>query len=727
MRKIVKVTYNSESLHTEIVVDGQSFDTSRINGKEIADWAYPFMMRKVKWNGFYDEMVEALGGEKTFDLIFDGSEEALNELKEAWEDAPVNVISEENVGNNVVIEYDESTLNTTITVNGTPFDTSRINGKEIEDWVYPFMVRKVKWDGIFEELAKVIGSDEYTIQFSGSNSAMKALMEECPETIEVVRTKNKSVGKKAADNSNDDELQKAEELFIHSKTKEALPIFEKLAENGNGRAMYYLGEYYIQGNLGIKRNQEKGEFWRKKGADLGDVLAKLNTGYSYDKHSKERNIIMGSVFSEVKKLAESGDIIAQYELADLYMGGYPNEENLELGISWLERAGKNGYFRAQCKLGDYYYDEGAQRNISKALEWYTKASDQGNAEAKFMLGIIYNDGDEVDQDTNKALNLWKIAAEQGEVHAQTELGDCYYFGLDIEQNYKKAVEWYTKAAEQEFVYAWNKLGKCYCYGHGVEQNYEKAVEWYTKAAEQELVDAWYELGDCYYFGHGVEQNYEKAVELYTKAAEWYYTKAQYSLGICYYYGRGVEQNYEKAVEWYTEAAESNNISAMYDLAVCYYYGKGTSQNYQEAVRLFQLAANEGNVESLNFLGDCYYEGNGVTQSYSTAVSLYNEAMSNNSPQAYYNLGSCYRWGNGVPKDKSKAKELFKKGIELGSTNCSEAYEDMLKNDDKIKMAKKIGGEVLNGLGIQGGILGGLGMLGKACINSLIDDDDDDED
>lgn len=52
---------------------------------------------------------------------------------------------------------------------------------------------------------------------------------------------------------------------------------------------------------------------------------------------------------------------------------------------------------------------------------------------------------------------------------------------------------------------------------------------------------------------------------------------------------------------------------------------------------------------------------------------------------------------------------------------------MLKNDDKIKMAKKIGGEVLNGLGIQGGILGGLGMLGKACINSLIDDDDDDED
>lgn len=194
MSKTVKVIYNAETLMTEITVNGQPFDTSRINGKEIADWAYPFMMRKVKWNGFYDEMVEALGGEKAFDLVFDGSEDALNELKESWEDASVTVISEEGSGNNVIIEYDENTLNTNITVNGQPFDTSRISGKEIEDWVYPFMVRKVKWDGIFEELAKAVGAEEYTIQFSGSNSAMKVLMEECPEdsNISIIEFNNKS-------------------------------------------------------------------------------------------------------------------------------------------------------------------------------------------------------------------------------------------------------------------------------------------------------------------------------------------------------------------------------------------------------------------------------------------------------------------------------------------------------------------------------------------------------
>ncbi len=93
------------------------------------------------------------------------------------------------MANKVEVIYDDKTLETLITVNGKSFDTSRINGKEIADWVYPFMMRKIKWDGIFEELAKVVGSQEYTIKFSGSNAAMNELMEECPETVAISKKK----------------------------------------------------------------------------------------------------------------------------------------------------------------------------------------------------------------------------------------------------------------------------------------------------------------------------------------------------------------------------------------------------------------------------------------------------------------------------------------------------------------------------------------------------------
>ena len=378
MRKIVKVTYNSESLHTEIVVDGQAFDTSRINGKEIADWAYPFMMRKVKWNGFYDEMVEALGGEKTFDLIFGGSEEALNELKEAWDDAPVNIISEENVGNNVVIEYDESALNTTITVNGTPFDTSRISGKEIEDWVYPFMVRKVKWDGIFEELAKVIGSDEYTIQFSGSNSAMKALMEECPETIEISKKRNSHNKSKISANTQNEksEKQKKRELFLQRKADFLKKYGAAYQYSNNDNLQQVADHYYAQG---IWNRDFRG--WKSKG---------------------ERFLIMSYVLetSLGSKNPKAGNEIDY------------NDRN-------LKKIANMFYY------GGYY----ASPNYEKAVEWYTKAAEEGDSDAQYSLGI------------------------------------CYSFGRGVEQNYEKAVEWYTKAAE-DYNYADSQfsLGSCYYWG-----------------------------------------------------------------------------------------------------------------------------------------------------------------------------------------------------------------------------------------------------------------------
>ena len=41
MSKIVKVEYDATKPETKITADGKEFDTSRIRGKEIEDWAYP--------------------------------------------------------------------------------------------------------------------------------------------------------------------------------------------------------------------------------------------------------------------------------------------------------------------------------------------------------------------------------------------------------------------------------------------------------------------------------------------------------------------------------------------------------------------------------------------------------------------------------------------------------------------------------------------------------------
>ena len=39
------------------------------------------------------------------------------------------------------------------------------------------------------------------------------------------------------------QLKKAEDLFIRNCVNDALPVFKELANHGNGRALYFMGEY----------------------------------------------------------------------------------------------------------------------------------------------------------------------------------------------------------------------------------------------------------------------------------------------------------------------------------------------------------------------------------------------------------------------------------------------------------------------------------------------------
>ena len=278
MAKLVKVTYDATLHQTTITVDGTPFDTSRIDGREIEDWAYPFTMRKVKWNGFYEEMVEALGGEKEFSLVFDGPQEALAELQEAWEDAPVTVEADPADSAAVVMEYDEKNCATTITVNGEPFDTSRIDGREIEDWVYPFQIRKIKWSGIFDELEQVVGSASYAIRFTGSDAAMQVLQEECPETV--------SIFKQACEKEDGTELENLALQYdkgdgVPQDYAKAFELRQRAAELGNVISISNLGWHYQYGN-GVEQDYAKAFEWYRKAAEAGNAWAQQKVGYLYN-------------------------------------------------------------------------------------------------------------------------------------------------------------------------------------------------------------------------------------------------------------------------------------------------------------------------------------------------------------------------------------------------------------------------------------------------------------
>lgn len=182
MSKLVKISYDSNSLKTQITMDDNVFDTSRIDGKEIADWVYPFLIKGIRWNGIYEELNTFLGETEDFSIQFDGTEKDLEILRTALKNTSVKVAG---INNKVVILYKREPLSTKITVNGKIFDTSKLQNRFIDEWTVPFQFRDLKWNGIFKELEYFIGTDNYNIQFVGEQEDMKELMKECPENVSI--------------------------------------------------------------------------------------------------------------------------------------------------------------------------------------------------------------------------------------------------------------------------------------------------------------------------------------------------------------------------------------------------------------------------------------------------------------------------------------------------------------------------------------------------------------
>lgn len=68
-------------------------------------------------------------------------------------------------------------------------------------------------------------------------------------------------------------MQQVEKLLFNGQADEALALFSKEAENGNGRAMYFLG-FILEHGLGhTAQDEDKAAAWFEKGQKAGDALA----------------------------------------------------------------------------------------------------------------------------------------------------------------------------------------------------------------------------------------------------------------------------------------------------------------------------------------------------------------------------------------------------------------------------------------------------------------------
>ena len=434
----------------------------------------------------------------------------------------------------------------------------------------------------------------------------------------------------------DTKMQEAVELFLDYKLDEAFEIFKTLAEKGNGRAMYFMGEYYAQPYGKVMKDSALAREWRIKGKDAGDVLAFLNVAYSYPKDSTEREQIFNQIFEQVLQLAENGDVFAQNEIADMYGFGYGIHVDKEKRKKWLNKSAEQGYWRSLGKLGDYYWDE---ENYEEALKWY------------------------------------RIGAEKNDPFCQNAIGNCYHNGFGVARDFVESVRWYEKAVEQNYIWALSNLGNMYRNGRGVAKDSYKAIELYQRAYEIGNAEAANWIGVMYYNGDGVPEDNEKEFLWIKRSAELGYAQAQCNLGNCYYAGRGVEQNYEEAYKWYLLSAENGCADGQQHVANCLYEGNGCIKDDKESFIWSKNAAEQGDAEAQNMLAYYYQHGIGAEIDMETGFYWFKKSAENGSEKGQDNLAICYRYGYGTSIDNDLAKFWVTKSAEQGRENAIKNLEN----------------------------------------------------
>ncbi|HPQ95256.1 MAG TPA: tetratricopeptide repeat protein, partial [Thiolinea sp.] len=243
-------------------------------------------------------------------------------------------------------------------------------------------------------------------------------------------------------------------------------------------------------------------------------------------------------------------------------------------------------------------------DVQVSLQWQQSAASRGNVEAMYGLGVLYANGQYVEQDMKQS-RFWLVeAARRGHEGAGLVLagmapdstGAAGARGLPgAEMGSAAEVLTRTAGTDTDTVAAVeHHESSVNLDGRSPEEVRQLAFR--GDAAAQMMLGAMYEDG-----AYGMAQDAGKALEWYLKSARQGFIRAQHNLALLYEDGRGVEQDFRQAAIWYKKAADAGFSEAQNNLAVLYILGRGVEQDAGRAELLLQQAVAQGNENAVRNL------------------------------------------------------------------------------------------------------------------------------
>lgn len=241
-------------------------------------------------------------------------------------------------------------------------------------------------------------------------------------------------------------------------------------------------------------------------------------------------------------------------------------------LAMLEKAASGGNVQALNALGTFRLtevelDASAPSNVvaetrSKAFKCFKQASDQGDVNGFYNLGVCYMNGYGCERDGKKAFDCFRVAAESGHAEAINNLGGFFRDGTMVSKNLKLSAIWFHKSAELNNEYGIFNYAQALLSGEGVKQNHAGAVKLLRHLSEKRSnPEGMCLYGMCLLRGTGVDKDESAAFKWFLKSAEAGFPMAMTNVSDCYSFGTGVTADPVKALEWKMRARAASGDRA----------------------------------------------------------------------------------------------------------------------------------------------------------------------
>ena len=288
----------------------------------------------------------------------------------------------------------------------------------------------------------------------------------------------------------------------------------------------------------------------------------------------------------------NADSMAMFKLGSLYLNGKGVDENVELGLKYINAAIAAGNKFVKITMAGIYSDSNNKLyNMDKAIELYKDCAeneDEPDPFSMYKLGAIYLKGKGVEKNIELGLHYLNNAIDGGNSFAKVTLADFYADSTHGMYDMAKAIQLYKDCAENEDEpdpFSMYKLGAIYLKGKGVEKNIELGLHYLNNAIDGGNSFAKVTLADFYADSTHSLYDMSRAIQLYKDCIK--NDSDSYSmsrLGSIYLFGHGVDkdealglkylndavangnEHAKKTIEFYNNMKHSMAISASFSLA-----------------------------------------------------------------------------------------------------------------------------------------------------------------